>query len=263
MTNVQKLQWKKENNKGIFNMKLTNVLFSSFLVSCIFVNAQTKKNIDHQNLIWTRYYNQLQLNDKWFIHSEIDNRIFINPTVQNLFVVRVQARYKIIEQVELGSGFAYFNVATQDPDVDSVFNKPEFRIQQDATLKQNFGKINLNQRFQIEERFFQNVDRQVLTSGTTFFWRFRYRLQGEYTFWKKENQYLKAILSDEIMINAGKNVVYNTFDQNRVYASLQYGISSAVAVELGYMNSFQQRATGVDYFDRNIIRFSFYHKLKL
>jgi hypothetical protein len=65
------------------------------------------------------------------------------------------------------------------------------------------------------------------------------------------------------MINAGKNVVYNTLDQNRIYASLQYGISSSVAVELGYLNSFQQRASGVDYYDRNIIRFSIYHKLKI
>jgi ribosomal protein S26 len=65
------------------------------------------------------------------------------------------------------------------------------------------------------------------------------------------------------MINAGKNAVYNSFDQNRVYVGLQYGISSAVAVELGYMNSFQQRKTGIDYFDRNIIRLSIYHQLRI
>ena len=237
--------------------------FLFFILTSIIVSAQTKKNIDHQNLLWTRYYNQLQINDKWFIHSEFDNRVFINPTVQNLVVIRVQGRRKISEQVELGAGLVYFSVATQKPKVNLGFNIPEYRMQQDATLKQNFGKINLNQRFQIEERFFQNCDTEGLTSGTTFFWRFRYRLQGEYTFWKKEKQYLKAILSDEIMINAGRNVVYNTFDQNRVYASLQYGVSSAVAVELGYMNSFQQRASGVDYFDRNIIRLSIYHRLKI
>ncbi|WP_395048729.1 DUF2490 domain-containing protein [Flavobacterium sp.] len=237
--------------------------FLFFILTSSIVSAQTKKNIDHQNLLWTRYYNQLQINDKWSIHSEFDNRVFINPIVQNLFVIRVQGRYKISEQVELGSGFAYFNVATQKPDIDSGFNKPEYRIQQDATLKQNLGKINLNQRFQIEERFFQNFDKEGLTSGSTFFWRFRYRIQGDYAFWKKEKQYLKAIVSDELMINAGKKVVNNTFDQNRIYAGLQYGINSSLAVELGYMNSFQQRASGVDYYDRNIIRFSIYHKLKL
>ena len=235
-----------------------------FLILISFsLKAQTEKKVNHQSLLWTRYYNQLELSAKLSIHSEFDNRVFVNPIVQNLFVVRVQGRYKISEQVELGSGFAYFSVATQAPENVSSFNKPEFRGQQDITLKQNFGKINLNQRFQIEERFFRNFDKEGLTTGTTFFWRFRYRIQGDYTFWKKEKQYFKAVVYDELMINAGKRIVYNAFDQNRIYAGLQYGINSSLAVELGYMNSFQQRATGVDYFDRNIMRFSVYHKLKI
>lgn len=225
--------------------------------------AQEKKNIDSQSLIWTRYYNQLELNTRWSIHSEFDNRIFLSPLEQNLFVLRVQGRYKVLEQMELGAGFTYFSVATQDPDIHSKFNKPEYRIQQDATLKQNLGKINLNQRFQIEERFFQNFDKERLISGSTFFWRFRYRIQGDYNFWQKKKQFLKAIISDEIMINAGKKAVNNTFDQNRIYAGLQYGINSSLAIELGYMNSFQQRSTVADYFNRNIIRLSIYHKLKI
>jgi hypothetical protein len=33
-----------------------------------------------------------------------------------------------------------------------------------------------------------------------------------------------------------------TFDQNRVYVAVQLGVSAAVALELGYLNSFQERA---------------------
>jgi hypothetical protein len=237
--------------------------FLFFILARTGITAQTQKNIDHQNLLWTRYYNQVEINPKWSIHSEFDNRVFLDSIVQNLLVIRVQGRHKISEQVELGAGIVYFSVATQVPEVNLGFNIPEYRLQQDLTWKKNWSKIVLNQRFQIEERFFQNADGQGLTTGTTFFWRFRYRLQGEYTFWRKEKRYLKAIVYDEIMINAGKNAVYNSFDQNRVYVGLQYGISSDVAVELGYMNSFQQRATGIDYFDRNIIRLSIYHQLRI
>ena len=235
--------------------------FLFFILARTVITAQTQKNIDHQNLLWTRYYNQVEINPKWSIHSEFDNRVFLDSIVQNLFVIRVQGRHKISEQVELGAGIVYFSVATQVPEVNLGINIPEYRLQQDLTWKKNWSKIVLNHRFQIEERFFQNADRQGLITGTTFFWRFRYRLQGEYIFWRKEKRYLKAIVYDEIMINAGKNAVYNSFDQNRVYVGLQYGISSAVAVELGYMNSFQQRTTGIDYFDRNIIRLSIYHQL--
>jgi hypothetical protein len=44
-----------------------------------------------------------------------------------------------------------------------------------------------------------------------------------------------------------------TFDQNRVYAAVQVGVSPVVALELGYLNSFQERASGVDYFNRDIM----------
>jgi hypothetical protein len=175
----------------------------------------------------------------------------------------VQTRYKINEHLETGIGFAYFSVATQNPELSYDFNIPEYRGQQDLTWKFNISKITLNQRFQIEERFIHKSNKESLVPGTTFSWRFRYRLQADYIFWKKENQYLKTILSDEIMFNAGNAIVKNTFDQNRIYAAVQYGLNKSIAVELGYLNSYQRRANGIDYFNRDIVRFSIFHKIKV
>jgi hypothetical protein len=242
-------------------MKFIHTLF--LFLTCSFLYSQTEKNIDHQSLLWTRYYNQLTINDKWSLHSEFDNRIFINPIEENLYEFRIQGRYKINKKIELGAGFSYFSVATQDPEVTADFNVPEYRGQQDISWKQDIGKITLAHRFQVEERFFHNANKEGLLPGTTFFWRFRYRLQGEYSFWKKENQFLKILLSDEIMMNGGKNVIKNALDQNRIYAALQYGVNKNIALELGYLNSFQQRASGVDYYNRDIIRFTFFHKINL
>jgi hypothetical protein len=244
---------------------MKNIRIFCLLLICFASKAQTEKNINHQSLLWTRYYNQLTINNKWSIHTEFDNRIFINTNSikENLYVLRLQGRYKINSNIEIGGGFVYFSVTTQDPDVAFDFKLPEYRSQQDIVYKQDFGNFALNQRFQVEERFVQNANKEELLSGTTFFWRFRYRLQGEYSCWKKESQYLKAIVYDELMINGGKNVAKNTFDQNRIYTALQYGVNKNIALELGYLNSFQQRASGVDYFDRDIIRFSFFHKIKL
>jgi hypothetical protein len=240
------------------NIRLFGLLLVSFIAK-----AQTEKNIDHQSLLWTRYYNQLTINEEWSIHTEFDNRIFINPTEENLFLFRIQGRYKINNNIEVGTGYSYFSVATQDPEITNDFKIPEHRGQQDITWKEDFGKFTLNQRFQVEERFIHNANKEELLSGSTFYWRFRYRLQGEFSCWKKENQYLKAIVNDELMINGGKNVVKNTFDQNRIYAAVQYGVNKNIALELGYLKSFQQRSSGVDYFARDIIRLTLYHKIKL
>jgi hypothetical protein len=40
---------------------------------------------------------------------------------------------------------------------------------------------------------------------------------------------------------AETNYQKHTFDQNRVYAAVQVGVSPVVALELGYLNSFQER----------------------
>ncbi len=242
-------------------MKFIQTLF--LFVTCSFLYAQTEKNVDHQSLLWTRYYNFLTLNNKWSLHTEFDNRIFINPAEENSYAIRLQGRYKINPEIEIGTGFAYFSVATQDSEINYNFNVPEYRGQQDILWKKDFNKFALLHRFQVEERFFHNANKDGLLTGTTFFWRFRYRIQGEYSFWKKENQFLKVIVYDELMFNGGENVVKNTFDQNRIYAALHYSINKNIALELGYLNSFQQRASGVDYFNRDIIRFTFYHKLNI
>nr|WP_315196211.1 DUF2490 domain-containing protein [uncultured Flavobacterium sp.] len=242
---------------------MKSIKIFGLLLLCFIADAQTEKNIDHQSLLWTRYYNQLTINDKWSIHTEFDNRVFISPFEENLFLIRMHGRYKVNKDVDFGAGVSYFSVATQVPENTKDFRIPEYRIQQDISWKHEYGNITLGQRFQVEERFFHNANNEGLLPGTTFNWRFRYRLMGEFPCWKKESQYLKAIVYDEIMINAGEKIVSNTFDQNRIYAALQYGVNKNIALELGYLNSFQQRASGVDYFDRDIIRFTFFHKIKL
>ncbi|MFM2367776.1 MAG: hypothetical protein RL619_72 [Bacteroidota bacterium] len=65
------------------------------------------------------------------------------------------------------------------------------------------------------------------------------------------------------MINFDEKTMKNTFNQNRIYGTLQYGINKNFALELGYLNSFQQRANRVNYFNRDIIRFSIFHKIRL
>jgi hypothetical protein len=197
------------------------------------------------------------------LHSEFDNRLFVQPIQENLYLIRVQGRYKINDHLETGAGFAYFSVDTQVPEINPNYSTPEYRGQQDITWKLNRNKVTFTQRFQLEERFIHNTNKDERLPGTTFSWRFRYRLQADYTFWKKEKQLLKAVVSDEIMFNFGKKIIKNTFDQNRIYAALHYGLNSNLAFELGYLNSFQRRASGIDYFNRDIIRFSIFHKIKI
>ncbi|KAF2515341.1 DUF2490 domain-containing protein [Flavobacterium foetidum] len=212
-------------------------------------------------MTWIRYYNVLPLTEKWALHSEFDNRSFVNPIHENLFVIRIQGRYRTSKIIELGGGFAYFNVNTQNPDADPDYSIPEYRTQQDITFINDIAKITFHNRFQLEERFIQKADKNGLLDEFSFAYRFRYRLQSTFTLWEKEQNSLKGTISDEILFNYGKDNKRNTFDQNRIYAALRYHFTPNLGLELGYLKNFQRRASGVDFYDRDIIRFTVYHRI--
>lgn len=234
-------------------------LFLAFLGQ--FSLAQSKKNIEQQTLTWVRYYNILPITEKWSLHSEFDNRSFVNPVHENLWVLRIQGRYRATKTIDLGGGFAYFSVNTQTPQTDPDFTIPEYRGQQDITLINDIAKITFHNRFQLEERFIQKADKTELLNDFSFSLRFRYRLQSTFTLWEKEKKSLKGTISDEILLNHGEDNKKNTFDQNRIYGALRYHFNPNIGLELGYLKSFQRRASGVDFYDRDIIRFTVYHRI--
>ena len=243
-------------------MKFFKILFLLLLIGPVLI-AQNEKVIIHQSMLWTRYYNILNLNEKWSIHSEIENRIFLDPIQESSVDVRFQGRYKLNQYIEMGAGLAYFISPIQIPDTNDTFNVGDYRLQQDIILKQNIGTYSISNRLQLDERWIENSDKKGLTSGTYLNLRLRYRLQVDHVFWEKEAKYFKGIINDEIMFNIDHNAVYNTFDQNRIYIAGQMGFNKSLSLEVGYMKAFQQRPNGYEYLDRDIIRITLFQKLNL
>jgi hypothetical protein len=243
-------------------MKFSKILFFFLLISPI-LQAQTEKTTIHQSMLWTRYYNILTLNEKWSLHSEIENRIFTNPIKESSADFRFQGRYKLNEYFEMGAGVAYFVSPMDVSGTNDKFYIGDYRLQQDIILKQSIGNYGISNRLQLDERWIENATKQGLTSGTYLNLRLRYRLQVDHFFWKKEAKYFKGIINDEIMFNIDHNTVYNTFDQNRIYIAGQMGFNKSLSLEVGYMKAFQQKPNGYEYLDRNTIRITLFQKLNL
>ena len=92
--------------------------------------------------------------------------------------------------------------------------------------------------------------------------RFRFKFQASIPLFEiEEKRFLKLKISDEVFINAGNIIISNTFDQNRIYAALNYEVSKNISAEVGYLNWFQQQPNG-KFFNRNILRFSVFYKIR-
>lgn len=243
-------------------LKLNSILFLLFLISV--KNGYTQKNITHQQLIWFAYNNSLEISPKLTFVSEIHDRRFYHPDAQHQFVLRGRLHYALKNNWDVALCFAYFLQSPNDPRSTSDLVIPELRPHLDFNYKQVQDKISFFHRFRIEDRFFRNTKNNALDEGYNSNWRFRYMFTVEISMVKFKNEGgIKLKIGDEIFVNAGKNIVHNTFDHNRIFAALTYAPIKSIIIEAGYLNWFQQRSTGVDYYDRDIIRLSLTHKISL
>lgn len=229
--------------------------------------ALGQKQVTHQSQYWIRYYGKYTVSDTWNLSFEIEDRHFFkNNRQSNWFLPRVAAERNLGKGWSAGAGFTYYLASNPaDPAKQTAVTVPELRPHQYLTSSQTLGNMGISHRFQLEERWIHNSTSSALTPGYHFQGRVRYRFQLKYPLIRRETAKgnLSAIASDEILLNVGHEIVANTFDQNRIYFGLNYGISRAFQVELGYLNWFQERSSGNQYYQRDIARLTIYHDLKL
>jgi Protein of unknown function (DUF2490) len=237
--------------------------FFVFLLSfCFFAKAQNKV-IAHQNVYWLRYYNQLAFSPKLVFHTEFDNRKSFGTNQQQQAIFHARLFYQLPKNTEIAGGITYSRQSQAESPTHLVV--PEFRANQLATWTiPTTKRLAIQHRIWIEDRFQRHHDGKVLLEGYDFSLRFRYRLQAAFQLNKPENK-LKTIakISDELMLNAGKKIVYNYFDQNRFSVSIEQNINKNLSFETQYFRTFQQKPAGNQFASRNVLRLTLYHKIFL
>lgn len=188
----------------------------------------------------------------------MDERRLVNPSRQFQLFAHIHLNYLIKPWIEIGAG-GNFNWTNSNQ--NNALRVPEWRPWQEVNLIKPLPRnFQFQYRYRLDERFIHNNDGQALTDGYRFNLRHRFRAQVLYSL-KPANRNKSWIfrVSDEVMVNTGD--VRDTFDQNRIYGSVQYPVSTNWSTEIGYLNLYQSRARDDGYFDRHVIRISFYHKI--
>lgn len=222
-----------------------------------------EKNVTQRSVIWLGYVNTVTLSAKWSLTSDVSERFFIDNGHQFQYTIRSKVNYTLGQNWDAGAGFAYFETKTADPASTSTLGVPELRPFQEFNNRQKFNKVSLSHRYRIEERFFRKTKDDKLVDGYNFNFRFRYQFVADYSLYKSSDnkQSLSIRAADEIMFNAGENIVYNIFDQNRISAGLLYQPIKNLSFELIYMYSFQQRNVPKQFNHFDILRFNILHRM--
>ncbi len=227
---------------------------------------QRSLQVTQQTIAWYRLEERLEFSPAWRVIGEAEVRPF--DFTSSLFqrYIRGRLQYQRNKQWTFGVGFAYFQQSTHPPQVSGNLMVPELRPHQEITYQQPaLGRMAMMQHFRLEERFFHNNAKGELTPGYRFNFRFRYRLELNYALNQRTSStgLWRLRTHGEVMFNAGRQIVYNVFDQARFYVGVNYQLTKSLAVEAGYLKSFQQRESGYQYWNRDIIRLALQHRWSL
>lgn len=204
----------------------TNLYLLAFTLILCFNFSYAQKS-DTGN--WFIYAGNNAINKKWNWHNEVQyrNYDFLGDTQQLL--LRTGIGYNLTENNNnVLLGYAFVHSQNYTPMTDRKIEFDENRIFQQFITKQVFGRVYLQHRFRIEERFLPN----------NFQMRFRYSLGLNIPFNKPKMEEKAFYFSayNEIFINNETP----TFDRDRLYGAVGYVINKNFRVEAGFMRQIQE-----------------------
>lgn len=242
---------------------LFRILCIAFLPTVAFTQA---KQISIEEQVWLGYFNQTRLSNKWGVWTDVHVRTkdnFFNNLSQAM--IRPGITYYLSNDAKLTLGYAFINHFPADNHRN--ISQPEHRPWQQFQWHSKYPRIKLMQWFRGEERFRRKIlNDNELADGYSFNFRFRYNILSQFALNRKEPfkpGSFSFVLSDEVFVNAGKQITYNVFDQNRFFAGFHYHVNKHDNLQFGYMNLFQQQAAGNKYRNVHVARVFYFHTLDL
>lgn len=190
--------------------------------------------------IWFSYHNQIRLSNRWGLWNDAQLRTGDKFTRDfSVYILRSGLVYHITDDLRLTAGYAFAHYFPSSARGAHTEHRPWQQI-----LWQNrMPSFRFTQSVRLEERFRQKlVSNGPPGNGFDFNYRLRYNLVMNFAPGKKpfKPKTFSYTLSDDVHFNFGKQVVYNNFDQNRVFSAIQYHTEEQDFLQLGYLCIYQQ-----------------------
>jgi len=233
-------------------------VFSLLILQSSLIAQVKPKEINNLQQSWISLNNTMRFSNHWGAVADLHyraNHFFNNP---NTYLVRVGLNYWLNDNITITAGAAHFWVAPTANGWTTYAN--ENRLYQQIQMTSKFGKIGITQRIRNEQRWQEKIVADERTNENKFTNRCRYLCSFSIPF--SENKYIPSLfISDEIMLQMGKEVILNTFDQNRIFIGAKQSITSKLSFDIGYMLIDQQKSSGYQYDRDHTFRLFFYYNL--
>ena len=218
--------------------------------------AQTTpaKQVKEVSNAWFSVNNTLRFSEHWGMIADFHLRTKGFLSEPDFWFVRTGVNYWFNNSFSGNIGYGHLWLMPAEGK-RTVGN--ENRIHEQLILSRSFGRVGLFQRLRNEHRWVQGITNDQVT-GVRYSDRVRYLLSMNVKLSKANKRIPSLVLADELMVQFGKQVVYHTFDQNRLFIGIREDLRSDLSFDLGYMRIFQQKAMPQTYERHDVFRLFFY-----
>lgn len=233
-----------------------SLVFLCSLITGFAIGQSPTIQVNDQSQSWFSINSTFRLTPKWGLVGDLHIRRSNFMADPNFYFIRAGGGYWFNDQLNYIVGYGHMWLT-------ATKNKQRIYVNEDRAYGQlayssRLGKFSLLHRFRHEHRWRESVVADSLPNKTLFSTRLRYLISLTYPVFR--NPALpQACLANELLVQFGKPIVNNTFDQLRLFAGIRQTLGKGWSYDFGYMMLYQQRTSGYQ-FDRNhTLRLFFYY----
>ena len=199
-------------------MNLKIVLSATLILASYAANAQTGT--------WNIVNYKGTLNNKWSLYTEGQMRSWTFYDRFYYYELKVAGNYNFTKNFSVTGGIGTYHTYTNTGNFKQPITSNEFRTWLQLFITENFGRLYLDHRYRIEQRW--------LTAGYKN--RYRYRLNTVIPL-------NHSRLIDKTLFATGFDEIFFTnkkpyFERNRIFGGLGYRANPHVTLQAGYINQF-------------------------
>jgi hypothetical protein len=238
-----------------------------FLIFLYFlpIALPAQKMVENESQTWLGVFSQVRWTDRWGLWFDAHLRLrddFVGDWSQA--ILRPGLTWYLADDVRLTAGYAYVHHFPAEG--HSGIARPEHRPWQQIQWFAKFPKARFMQWVRLEERYRRKLaDDDRLAEGYNFNYRVRFNVALFVPLTRRDfgRGGWQLLLNNEAHVNFGEEIVYNYFDQNRLFAGLVYQATDHSQIHAGYMRVYQQLPAGNKFKNLNAIRLFYFHNFDL
>ena len=224
------------------------------LILILILSSRLSAQTTQENSGWFAWFNTYRLSHRWGLYFDGQVRSADNWSYVRNLLLRPGVTYFFDSKNNITVGYAYIGSYNRLPE-PSKNSLSEHRIWEQYIYLTKIGRVSLQNRFRLEQRF---IERQT---ENLFSQRLRYFVRAIIPLQKQNGPFsegLFAALQNEIFLNVQNKDDINgsVFDQNRIYGAVGFRFNPKLDLEVGYMNQYTNGSSND--VSNNIIQMALY-----